>query len=68
MKCMVLAVTLFTIIKEWSLYCGANVASEGETRMAGMGPTELDLKRSVGQRSWKSLSAEATHGRSPELE
>ena len=61
-----LAVTLFTKIKARSLHCGATVASEGETRMAGVGPTELDLKRSDGQRSWNSLSAEATQGRSPE--
>lgn len=41
MKCIVLAVTLFTNIKAGSLHCGATVASEGETGMAEVGPTEL---------------------------
>jgi hypothetical protein len=64
----VLAVTLLINNKPRSLHCGATVASEGEIRMAGMGPTELDPKRSVWQRSWKSLSAEATWGCSLELQ
>lgn len=43
-----------------TVLCGGTVAFDMETMIVEMGLTERDLKRSVGQRSCDSLSAEVT--------